>query len=129
MKATDLMIGDYVSQKESNLILKVSKVNPPYIEAEGEGGQFHENTLRAIPLTTEILETNGFFINQDKDESWYEIKIGEFGIIGITRFEDTVDWIIGYTDGTNLIEHLEVEYVHELQHALRLLRIEKEILL
>ena len=71
MKAKDLMVGDLVRQKYSNLILKVSVVNPPYIQAEGEGGQFGEDTIEPIPLTEEILEKNGF---EDIGDGTYQLE-------------------------------------------------------
>ena len=125
MKANELMIGDYVSQKESNLILKVSKVNPPYIEAEGEGGQFHENTLQAIPLTKEILEKNGF-------------KFDEFPKYAVNEIKEKTKVLFTYHSGSRtvfvsinepnfkLLSDMVI-WVHELQHILRHARIEKEI--
>ena len=35
MKTSELMIGDYIRQKHSNLILKVSAITPPYVQCEG----------------------------------------------------------------------------------------------
>ena len=83
--------------------------------------------IRSIPLTPEILEKNGFVVNKDREEIWYEIKSGKYGLFGISRFETTTHWIIGFTDGTNLIEHLDIHYVHELQNAMTLCKIEKQI--
>lgn len=70
MKATELMIGDWVCQKESGLTLKVSKINPPYIEAEGEEGQFHEDTLRPLRATGDILTANGFTLCEGCTSAW-----------------------------------------------------------
>ena len=57
MKATDLMIGDLVRQKHSGLKLQVSEIRPPYILAECEDGQFHEDTIET--LKREIKEEIG----------------------------------------------------------------------
>ena len=70
MKAEELMIGDWVCQRESGLTLKVSKINPPYIEAEGEGGQFHEDTLRPLRATGDILTANGFTLCEGCTSAW-----------------------------------------------------------
>lgn len=60
MEAKELMTGDIVKQKHSGLILKVSAIVPPYIRAEGEDGQAHEDTVEPIPLAKEMFEQNGF---------------------------------------------------------------------
>ena len=122
MKAKDLMVGDLVRQKHSNLILKVSNVNPPYIQAEGEEGQFGEDTIEPIPLTDEILKASGF-----------KYKSGEKGMYGVTiapyfycRNSPQI-----FCDGDPYAVWFENEvdfgYVHQLQHLLRFVGIEKEI--
>lgn len=122
MKAKDLMVGDLVRQKNSNLILKVSVVNPPYIQAEGEGGQFGEDTIEPIPLTDEILKANGF-----------KFHGGERGMYGVTTapyfccrksphiFCDGDPYSVWFED------EVDFGYVHQLQHLLRFVGINKEI--
>ena len=131
MKATDLMIGDLVCQKESNLILKVSKVNPPYIEAEGEGGQFHGNTLQAIPLTKEILEKNGFVDMDGGQYRWFlsDDECYYFGFSSICYYTHSnfLNMTKEHQSGNQQQVKGFFEYVHELQHALRLCGIEKEV--
>ena len=122
MKATELMIGDWVAQKHSGLLLKVSEVRPPYIIADGEGGQFHEDTLEPIPLTEKSLLANGFD---------YERNIGYVYDDG--EYEVVVDlWNYGYRilhdrDVVMNIHCFCDVFVHELQHALRLCDVDKEI--
>ena len=64
MKATDLMIGDWVCLKDDTKCefpLKVDGVLTDDISLEGEGflgGA--EGLIRPIPITPEILEKNGF---------------------------------------------------------------------
>lgn len=136
IKAEDLMVGFFVRPKNSNLILKVSKINPPYIEAEGEGGRFHEETIEPIPLTKETLKNNG----------WKEKRVGSWLLY--SEYYDELN--ILFSDGYTQIEYLnmirnpedndEVNYgssfefpraifVHELQHILRMFEFEKEIVL
>ena len=54
------MIGDWVKQKHSGLLLKVCAIEPPYVRADGEGGQFHEDTIEPISVTEEMLKANGY---------------------------------------------------------------------
>lgn len=88
--------------------------------------------LEPIPLTSEILEKNGFektscglgatvYTFSDDDE-YYAIAIDEY--------TDSI-WRIEYTncEFTFLLLRIIVSFVHELQHALRLWGISKEITL
>lgn len=122
MKATELMIDDWVAQKHSGLLLNVSEVRPPYIIADGEDGQFHEDTLEPIPLTEEILLANGFD---------YERNIGY--VYEDDEYEVIVDlWnnnyrILHNRDVMMNIQCFSNVFVHELQHALRHCDVDKEI--
>lgn len=149
MKANELMIGDWVCQKESGLTLKVSRINPPYIEAEGEEGQFHEDTLRPLRATGDILTANGFeFTEADKlfnvRRSMCHLSRmnGEYKYVNKTRKGYLIDCtIVGYSDlhkqwqivqmfGKDMsIDAGNVNSFHELQHAIRLCGINKEIIL
>lgn len=135
MKATELMIGDWVAQKHSGLLLKVSEVRPPYILADGEGGQFHEDTLEPILLTSEILEQNGF-VTKDKPDYWagyrsYTYKYSE-GSTGLTfrLYHDTgkYKWSGKCEISLNALPYwIRFEYLHVLQHILKICGIDKEI--
>ena len=124
MKATGLMIGDWVAQKHGGLLLKVSEVRPPYIIADGEDGQFHEDTLEPIPLTEERLLANGFYrernIGYVYDDSEYEVVVDLWNHgYRILHDRDVVMNIHCFSD----------VFVHELQHALRLCDVDKEIII
>ena len=135
MKATELMIGDWVAQKHGGLLLKVSEVRPPYILAAGEGGQFHEDTLEPILLTSEILEQNGF-VTKDKPDYWagyrsYTYKYSE-GSTGLTfrLYHDTgkYKWSGKCEISLNALPYwIRFEYLHVLQHILESCGIDKEI--
>lgn len=64
METKELQIGDWVSIPHINKIGKVYRVD----QANGKGngyaavidGDFNESLIKAIPLTAEILEKNGF---------------------------------------------------------------------
>ena len=122
MEAKELMIGDWVAQKHSGLLLKVSEVRPPYIIADGEDGQFHEDTLEPIPLTEEMLKANG-----------YEEHVGEKGAYGVTiaphfkRDDSPEVFCDGHPFAVWFDEPVDIKYVHQLQHVLRLYGAEKEI--
>ena len=138
MKTSELMIGDYIRQKHSNLILKVSAITPPYVQCEGESGQFHEDTIEPIPLSVEILESNGFKLVGDHTSHWQICGYGydDIQISGVPDPKHHVSLILtAYKNSTigtghgcyRMIYDMPIRYVHELQHIMRICRIGKEI--
>ena len=156
MKATDLMIGDLVRvAKEGLCISKDTVVEIRGIDAESRllekglvghascvpldkelGGGIWLDYLEPIPLTKEILEKNGFV-----NDSYYSecLADGIFVDVQIYAYREEnilIDW-----DGSSLsvvndlghpceeIAMHEPVFVHDLQHALRLCGIEKQIVL
>lgn len=78
--------------------------------------------LRPIPITPEILEANGFVKNGEYDE-W---DIGTWKtpfLLGVSleRPAVTIKW-----NGSSIFID-QAKYVHQLQHALRLAGVNKEI--
>lgn len=134
MKASELMIGDWVYDTILKGNTRVEMLSLFGIKGDFHENVYNENTFEPIPLTPEILEKNG-------------IKLEEVGDNGIStpskwrnRFEKWVlrtqwkDTFIWY-DRTAKYWHLhdmgaaKLLYVHELQNALRLCGIEKDIVL
>ena len=139
MKATELMIGDWVCLKDDTKCefpLKVDGVLTNDISLEGEGflGGV-DGLIRPIPLTPEILEKNEWksdnniseclgieVFASEKNKCCVEFDgEDEYSFNTYERWEDTdyygapMDW--GYRYITSIC-HLR--YVHELQRALRL---------
>lgn len=128
MKATELMVGDWVSLFQGNPDGSSCNVQVSYIGVYGEVGiegceeytSANCNLLFPIPLTPEILEKN-FSSTTD----WYFIGTDKF-CFRIDKYKYKWDLYFGRDGkGTNL--RIKINYVHELQHALRLCRIDKEI--
>ena len=131
MKATELMIGDWVCLKDDTKCefpLKVDGVLTDDISLEGEGflGGV-DGLIRPIPLTNEILEKNGFY---DRNTQWYYKRFGSYVCfdiaISLVYRDIEVSKVCGA--GTDCEEE---EYgsaiafgndicVHTLQHTLRL---------
>lgn len=126
------MLGDWVRHgfgHEGKVTAIDSNVVTVYDKGfdDGDGHcevTFAWNEIKPIPLTTEILEKNGFKrvpIDYDK-----EMRSECYACDGI-------DWVI-YANQFMLCRKgdwvglgIDITYVHELQHALRLTGIEKEI--
>lgn len=113
MKATDLMVGDWVQHGER--VCKVVSVAGGGIYFEdliSEGVETFDR-ISPIPLTPEILEKN--FPNPTDGLSWFPEE-GGFNCHT-------------YVPNCEINAFGLFKYVHELQHALRLCGIEKEIVL
>lgn len=153
MKTQDLMIGDWVNYRpgwineetgkieyecEGMFPIKVNFITPDAVQYDEEMPGGIINTIEAadyelfpIPLTPEILEKNGFEIRGRKKY----FLVPNDPSLAIKR-----EPIIGAHGNTFTIGHfwegekdfrwfIEISFVHELQHALRLCGIEKEIVL
>ena len=109
MKASELMLGDWVLDIRTNRPLRVN----PFM-AEMEVPEWEP-----IPLTPEILEKNG--LANDYYGSYF--KEDEHMLLEISSSEDGISWTINFHE----YGILKLEYVHQLQHALKLCLIDKEI--
>lgn len=150
MKPEELQIGDIVDVhrcecvadgghfQEWNEYGKVVSITEDYITIKYIGREddydfedVNEEDINPIPLTDEILEKNGFVkYNEvsdippyDKDEEgnmYYSFK-GEHKFWGWWQPNNV------YFIPANAMGDLEIKYVHELQHTLKLCGIYKEI--
>lgn len=115
MIANELMIGDWVFTR--GRIEQVTSIYDGYICTEHYEDS-HDYYFEPIPLTTEILEKNGF----EEFDGWRILDMDDVEI----RWIGTILEISGSHGNMELPN---VQCVHELQHALRLCGIEKEIVL
>ena len=126
MEANNLMIGDYVSVKPSGMPINVAAVHHKkvaYHAVVNKLAWVRESLLEPIPITPEILEKNGWVKNLYSFES-YDNE--ELECLSLWVGEDGKNkwwWHVGVELVT------PINYVHQLQHALRLCGIEKEIIL
>lgn len=148
MKANELMIGDIVtfqsSLDEAAIPIRVEIVGIGY-QDKGEENECLvridndeacdiidiEDEVVGIPITPEILEKNGFEKREVRilagSKTHYCI-VDDYFELAINEYTDSI-WEVEYTNieaHFPLIRNL-VGYVHELQHALRLCGIDKEI--
>ena len=133
MRPEKLMIGDWVSLFQGNPDGSSCNVRVSYIGEYGEVGidgceeytSANCNLLFPIPLTPEILEKNGF-VKQAYD-GW---------LISENNGRRLIEYRTDYFDGLLRIDYAEepfskisikLKYVHQLQHALKVCGIDKEI--
>lgn len=152
MKATELMIGDYLRINRDRLCIKKGTIVEvrdidanasfknligcatcrPLDDMQYEGGIWCDY-LKPIPITKEILEKNGFRKEEEPrgfSEPYcvyindnFQYPIKVYPKEGMDRYSRLE---IGEYDDCEYMSLL-INHVHELQHALRQCGIEKEI--
>ncbi len=149
MEATDLMVGDLARvSKESICIEKGTIVRVTAVDSEDEipgllKGVTHcvsindENVsggvwcafLDPITITTEVLEKIGFecagsgFVGYF--EELYSNQTVEVSLFNVLIENRSIQLHIEDSTGMTLLHMMECNYIHELQHAMRLCRIGK----
>ena len=130
MRVCDLMVGDLVLH--DGKVIRVDAVHKRkigYYKTNDKLTWLFDGQFQPIQLTPEILEKNGFRV---------EHNIGFYALIGIDdRVELQNDkeymnsrneWYVHIdSEDYSTIASCELTYVHELQHILRLCKIDKEI--
>lgn len=139
MKATELMLGDYVQFFNENLkktqYEKVTSIKiddgTRYIQTAESDVYYREEIYESIPLTLEILAKNGFYPDCDKEDI-YKNKSYCYGCyICIRHFLGDFSFgeMLYHYDTQRFNSWFSILNVHELQHALKLCGIDKEIVL
>lgn len=137
MRSEDIMMGDWVrlrykhwgTNEEVVKDFKVSQIRKAWDGNEldawcSESGNMGKvSRLEPIPITSEILEKNGFSTTKKFRTYYYHqsgvyISVGMWGRITVSSE--------GNRFGNRM--NIDCQYVHELQHALRLCGITKEII-
>lgn len=129
MKVEELMIGDWVL--DGNNVAQITSITCDGIIETSFNETSNIEVIHPIPLTPEILKKNGFVkASMISDMPPYDKD--EEGNMHFNLNEKFWGW--WQPDNTFLIPAnglgwLEFRYAHELQHALRLCNIDKEIVL
>ena len=136
MKANELMIGDWVYNKHHGKNIKLTSYDF-FTHTHNEFGEqelapFAKPTigrdLEPIPLTKKILEKNGFenigddIYQLEEKPCWFWVDFFRH-TYGCEYDTSTYE----YEDDEHRLKLYGIPSVHELQHALRLCGIEKEI--
>lgn len=123
MKISDIMIGDWVDVRNS------ADKNTPHIERITPAHLLRDEPCLGIPITPEILEKNGFqkggscyILYDDKEDNDFE-PVGGYEI----RFYPGNNFCSIQNIETEADISFYCEYIHQLQHAMRLCGITKEI--
>lgn len=125
MEIKSLMVGDWVNTNGTNVkIISIGLFTQVEImDSSNDVYSVFARDLVPIPLTPEILEKNGFVLIE-KEKGAYGVNIAPYYTRDDVPFEvfcDGEPFAIWFKDPVN------IEFVHQLQHALRLCGIDKEI--
>lgn len=159
MEARELMTGDYAIVNKDvcikkNTIVKIHAIDAenalpecglkgcatcvPIDEPDGMSGGVWFDYLSPIPLTSELLERNGFErVPQPGCANPYHWMLEKYEeetdglLFRIKAFNTPFSGMFVSIDNPSACETIsfgkQIEFVHELQHALRLCEIELEI--
>ena len=135
MRLTDLAILDWVLINNTpHRIQAIDSIDLEILADDelyyvGEDRCHSEDKIEGIPITPEILEKNGF--EMFKYDGW----VHYYRIFGNSAIPFVLHSMIGgemlsqevgiFSTSTDTNCGIEVNYVHELQHALRLCRLNK----
>jgi hypothetical protein len=136
MKANELMIGDWVFISHCSNRLEPCYGQVTGVDKNGEDlyttdGIVDISLLKPISLSAEILIKNGLRRKEEyKRYEWNKGYVEIWVILGDSNKEGEKQHVIHIEDerrGIPVCYHNTIAFVHELQHALRLCGIEKEI--
>ena len=123
MKANELMIGDWMLTDMLEQ-MQVCEIHEDDVMLD-YNDMYDYADIQPILLTPKILERNGF----KRDENWHWCLYDYYSKIVLYEHSDTI-WVFVYenTEFADLpCTQNVISYVHELQHALKLCGIDKEI--
>ncbi len=134
MNVKELQIGDYVRISHRNKIGKVYRID----EANGKGnghaavidGDYNEKDLEPIPLQRRHLTKNGFEATNESDTEFvyddgrFEVKVEFDEGLEVANIPPCIYLRIEFAE-KELV--MPIEYLHELQQAMRLMGCDKEI--
>jgi len=149
MKANELMIGDWVTTEfigAVNIPRKVISIDHEFVVVEDDAMRIRLklHQIKPVPLAADMLLANGFWIGKgpafekDKHPTYCLAENGKrnFTVITISAYNEQVGGVRFLTKvecdsrhecGINSIHSCDIEYVHQLQHAIHQCGIEKEI--
>lgn len=120
IEVKELMIGDWVMNTHNRKPEQVCEIRERMVMLD-YNDLYDYDEIEPIPLTEEMLKANG-----------YEERVGEKGC-GVTiaphfkRDDSPEVFCDGHPFAVWFDEPVDIKYVHQLQHVLRLYGAEKEI--
>ena len=131
LKISDLSVGDWVQDNYGDYI-KVAGIwqgcNFNYqvdVLRDGRIGTIVPCNIHPIPITAEILERNGF--ESTTKPNVFTLTHGKLQLYVSKELDGWHMSFVNFMERLCILQVIRKSYIHELQHALRLAGIEKEI--
>lgn len=127
MKARELMIGDWVSyigdgEPKPKQVMEITSLDQVKLWDDSDFLLVDEKYIKPITLTDEILTANNFYFKQNLG---YYYEDGEYEII-VSLFSSKYRILYNHDVVVNIECFWDIT-VHELQHAIKLVGIDKEL--
>lgn len=135
LKINDLSVGDWVHHDFYEVDMRVVTIygdNERVIaeSSSGHGVTCHLDHFTPIPITSEILEANGFEKHCGGIFRYEWMWQGESSGITLCSFDEELWFVyLFFKEGKDIMCNIPTFSVHQLQHILRLAGIDKEIVL
>ena len=122
MRIEELSVGDWVRHTFYEENVRIARIDGDSERVLAERGKLsiscHLNHFEPIPISPEILEKNGWRNDMADRNFWATDEVYIYNHEGVWRLRPK---------SPELLIVVDIKHVHELQHALRLLGVEKEI--
>ncbi len=122
MKIQELSVGDWVRHTFYEENVRIAQIYGDSERVLAERGKMsiscHLNYFEPVHLTPEILKMNGWREDKTDPNFFSTDEVYLYNHNGVWRLRPK---------STELLIVVDVKHIHELQHALRLLGVEKEI--
>lgn len=129
MKVSDLMVGDlvYIHEPECKGH-RIDAIDELDGQVGADGEVYDECDIRPIPLTGDLFIKNGFSEQGDGCEwSYYKEQDGKGQYMILWNKNYDYLEIASYTDDYGEFYRSGIRFLHEVQQAMRLCGVEKEI--
>ena len=123
MKATELMIGDWVKWTsdqcrtvEDSYPFKIRSICAETVQIDGRNNWYVESLIEPVTLTEDFMNRNFPEYEEGHEIGWWQ-------------HEDKETFHVEFVDRYRKIVMRGVKYVHELQHILRMCGLKKELII
>lgn len=132
MKLTDIQLGDYLNIAKPHKVTGIQTSDGVLcIQTDKTDTYYSVENYEPVPLTAKIIESNGIGwdeFHQTHRANFDGERIELYSGKGVLRRENKV-WSLFIETNSRKVVLDEIRYVHELQHALRLAGLGKEVTL
>ena len=127
LNISDLSVGDWVRYDGKEYQVQCVDGMSEIVTLLGYCEQREESAgnLRSIPITAEILEKNGF--ESTTKPNVFTLAHGEHKLYVSLESDGWYRTFVNFMERLCILQVVRQSYIHELQHALRLAGVDKEI--